>query len=39
MLFICEVVVWVLFTYCNLKFSVSSSVIVTHSVLVYLLVF
>ena len=28
MLIICEVVVWMLFTYCNFKFSVSSSFIV-----------
>ena len=29
MLFICEVVVWMSFTYCNFKFSVFSSFIVT----------
>ena len=29
MLFICEVVVWMLFTYCNFRFSVSSNFIVT----------
>ena len=28
MLFNCEVVVWMLFTYCNFKFSVSSHFIV-----------
>ena len=27
-LFICEVVVWMLFTYCNFRFSVSSNFIV-----------
>ena len=27
-LFMCEVVVWIIFTYCNFKFSVSSNFIV-----------